>query len=258
MTIGLDTPSAAPRWRPRWHTRLRRGAAPAVSTEDAVLRALCHDLGTPLASLRALLAHLDDRGRVADPGSDPGAGLGNDPGADLGSDHGADLGADLAELALAQADSLVSMLRTAVATGGALPGGWPRPLTDVVRASLQASGLPARQVRLAMAPDAAVVPVGDARVQRILTNLLENAYRHGAGRSVVLAVGARHGWARLVVTQDGVPDRVVAHLQADRPPTDLTGLGLWSVQRQTRELGGHVACIRDEAGLSVVVDLPDR
>ena len=230
MTIGLDTPSAPPRWRPRLR---RRGPAPAISTQDAVLRALCHDLGTPLASLRALLAHLDGPHPVED-------------------------GGELTELALAQADSLVSMLRTAVATGGALPGGWPRPLVDVVRVSLQTSGLPAGQVRLAVAPDAAAVLVGDARVQRILTNLLENAHRHGAGRPVLLAVGARPGWARLVVTQDGVPDRVVADLQAERPPTDLTGLGLWSVQRQTRELGGQVGCRRDDAGLSVVVDLPDR
>jgi len=236
VTIGLDTPPPAPRWRPRLR---RHGAVTAVSTEDAVLRALCHDLGTPLASLRALLAHLD------------GHGAGS--GASSGTDD-----AELTELALAQADSLVSMLRTAVATGGALPGGWPRPLVDVVRASLQASGLPRQQVRLVVAPEAATVRVGDARVQRILTNLLENAHRHGAGRPVVLAVGARPGWARLVVTQDGVPDRVVADLQAERPPVDLAGLGLWSVQRQTRELGGRVGCTRDDAGLSVVVDLPDR
>jgi len=222
VTIGLDTPA------PRWFRRRR----PRVTDEEAVLRALCHDLGTPLASLQALLGHLDVDREDADA---------------------------LAGLALEQADSLVSMLRTAVATGGALPsGGWPRPLVDVVRASLQASGLPAAQVRLAVAPAAGDVRVGDARVQRILTNLLENAHRHGAGRPVTLAVGARPRWARLVVTQAGVPDRVVAHLQAAEPPADLTGLGLWSVQRQARELGGQVACHRDDAGLSVVVDLPDR
>ncbi|SSC25612.1 Histidine kinase-like ATPase domain-containing protein, partial [Klenkia terrae] len=232
VTITGDTTTG--RSRTGFLRRLRRRPVdPVVVTEEeALVRALCHDLGTPLASLHALLGHLAREGADADP---------------------------VAELALAQADSLVSMLRTASATGGALPaGGWPRALVDVVRASLQASGLPAGQVRLDVEPAAAEVPVGDARVQRILTNLLENAHRHGAGRPVEVAADVREGWVQLVVTQPGVPDRVVEHLQARRPPGDLTGLGLWSVQRQARELGGRVTCRRGPAGLGVVVDLPDR
>ncbi len=43
-----------------------------------------------------------------------------------------------------------------------------------------------------------------------------------------------------------------------RPPVDLTGLGLWSVQRQTRELGGQVVWEDDGTALTLTVQLPDR
>ncbi|MFC7572653.1 hypothetical protein ACFQX8_09610 [Klenkia terrae] len=90
MTITGDTTTG--RSRTGFLRRLRRRPVdPVVVTEEeALVRALCHDLGTPLASLHALLGHLAREGADADP---------------------------VAELALAQADSLVSMLRTASATG---------------------------------------------------------------------------------------------------------------------------------------------
>jgi signal transduction histidine kinase len=111
-----------------------------------------------------------------------------------------------------------------------------------------------------VAEDAGHVTVADARVQRILTNLLENAHRHGQGAAVRLAVARRPGWVELSVTQSGVPaERVLGHLRQQQPPVDLTGLGLWSVQRQTRELGGRLAWCRTEDGaFRLVVRLPDR
>jgi signal transduction histidine kinase len=40
---------------------------------------------------------------------------------------------------------------------------------------------------------------------------------------------------------------------------DLTGLGLWSVQRQTRELGGRLAWSEGPGNaFTLVVRLPDR
>ena len=51
---------------------------------------------------------------------------------------------------------------------------------------------------------------------------------------------------------------MVGHLCTEQPPADLTGLGLWSVQRQARELGGQVTWDDDGAALTLVVDLPDR
>jgi sensor histidine kinase regulating citrate/malate metabolism len=62
---------------------------------------------------------------------------------------------------------------------------------------------------------------------------------------------------RLALAQAGVPvEQVVGHLQQTRPPMDLTGLGLWSVQRQTRELGGRLVWTEDGGVFTLTVELP--
>ncbi|MCV2490540.1 sensor histidine kinase [Geodermatophilus sp. YIM 151500] len=216
----------------RSHLRRRRRAAAEPSTEDALVRALCHDMRGSLACLETALGRL----------------------------HGGSGGRlELLSLAQAQAAHLTSMLRTADATGGAPSHPGARRLGDVVAASVAASGLPRTQLTLALDEEAAGVTVGDARLQRILVNLLENAHRHGGGAPVRLAVSRRAGWVTLALTQDGVPAaRVVGHLCTDRPPVDLTGLGLWSVQRQARELGGRIVWADDGTALTLTVELPDR
>jgi signal transduction histidine kinase len=213
--------------------RRRPGQAEEPDPGQALLRAMCHDMKSPLASLEATLGCLD--------GADPAR-------------------AELLDLARAQTAHLSSMLRTADATGGAQRRGALRwRLVDVVRAAIAASGLPDRQLTVTMTGCAADVTVADARVQRILTNLLENAHRHGHGEPVRLSVRCRPGWVDLALAQSGVPaDRVLGHLRTATPPVDLTGLGLWSVQRQTRELGGQVAVDDDGAVLTLTVQLPDR
>lgn len=215
---------------PRRRPRVDAGDEP--TPEDAVLQALCHDMRSPLASLEAALGSLDgppDRARA------------------------------LLDLARAQTAQLSSMLRTADATGGAVRRTGPRLLRDVVVASVGAAGLPRALLTAEVLDGAGDVPVADARVQRILTNLLENAHRHGEGRPVRLRITLRGGWVRLSVTQAGVPvDRVVGHLRQARPPMDLTGLGLWSVQRQTHELGGRLIWMDDGAEFTLTVCLPDR
>ena len=236
----LDRSGALPAVR-RLLRRLAGERWDAPAPPDALVRALCHDMRSPLASLEALLGAL---GRSAGPAAGPAP----DPG-------------EVLELARAQTAHLASMLRTAAATGGAAPlGRGPRRLGDVVRASMAASGLPDVQLTVELGAGAEDVAVADARVQRILTNLLENAHRHGAGAPVRLQVDRRADRVDLALTQAGVPaDRVLGHLSRSEPPVDLTGLGLWSVQRQTRELGGRLAwCTDDDGAFTLVVRLPDR
>lgn len=224
--------------------RLRPPARPDTpdvpEPTEALVRALCHDMRSPLASLEALLGALERR-----PG--PSAGPAPDPG-------------EVLELARAQTAHLASMLRTAAATGGAAPlGRGTRRLGDVVRASVAASGLPAAQLTVRLGDGAEDVAVADARVQRILTNLLENAHRHGDGAPVLLSVRCRPGWVDLALTQAVVrPERLLGHLSTDAPPPDLTGLGLWSVKRQASELGGRIVAADDGTSLTLTVQLPDR
>ena len=214
--------------------RPRRAPAPpgAPSAEDAVLRALCHDMRSPLASLEAMLGTLHRT-----PDEDP----------------------DLLDLARAQTAHLSSMLRTADASAGAAPRAGERLLRDVLLTALASSGLPRAQLTVEVRGDAGEVTVADARVGRILTNLLENAHRHGQGRPVRLRADRRPGWVDLSMTQPGVPARqVVGHLSRAQPPVDLTGLGLWSVQRQTRELGGRLTWTEKHDEFTLTVQLPDR
>ncbi len=219
-------------------TRLRglltRTRDPGPSTEDMLVRAMCHDMRGSLTCLESALHQLDDAG--------PGR-------------------LDLLSMARAQAAHLASMLRTADAARTTPAQDRPagRPLRDVVATSLAASGLPRRQLTLRIAGCAGEVAVGDARLQRILVNLLENAHRHGGGEPVELAVTCHGGWVELAVTQPGVPAAVVAgHLATTHPPADLTGLGLWSVQRQAHELGGRVVCEEADGAPTLRVLVPDR
>ncbi|RBY93835.1 sensor histidine kinase [Blastococcus sp. TBT05-19] len=243
MTLAPDVPTSKPshgllndlaRVLRAHLPRPRRGGTPTPppSTEDAVLRALCHDMRSPLASLEAVLGSLD---RLPDGGR------------------------ELLDLARAQTAHLSSMLRTADATAGAPPRAGTRLLRDVLQAAVASAGLPRALLSVEMADGADEVGVADARVGRILTNLLENAHRHGAGRPVLLRVGRRRGWVDLSLTQAGVPTgRVVGHLSRPEPPLDLTGLGLWSVRRQTRELGGRIVWAGSRAAFTLTIQLPDR
>jgi signal transduction histidine kinase len=213
-------------------SRLPRPATPPVTPEDALVRAMCHDMRSPLAALESVLDRLDDDA----------------------------VHPELLELARAQAHHLSSMLRTADATGGAPERRGTRRLVDVLRASVAASGLPRHQLTVQLGEDADEVQVADARVQRVLTNLLENAHRHGEGRPVRLSADRRGEWVHLAVTQAGVPaGAVVSRLSQQAPPVDLDGLGLWSVQRQTRELGGRLFWSQSADGaFTLTVRLPDR
>jgi len=202
--------------------------------EDAVFRALCHDMHGSLSCLETSLRHLGPDASGRD---------------------------EMLGLAQAQAAHLTSMLRTAEATRSApsTVAAMGQRLRDVVASSVAASGLPRRQLTLRLGERAGDVLVGDSRLQRILVNLLENAHRHGGGKPVELAASCRGGWVELAVTQPGVPAAVVAgHLRTTRPPADVTGLGLWSVQRQAQELGGRVVCEDANGALTLRVQLPDR
>ena len=81
----------------------------------------------------------------------------------------------------------------------------------------QAAGLPAGQLTVELKRNAGEVAISDARVQRILLNLLENARRHGGGGRVRLVGRSR--------ATGGRPRRVPRSRYATCPPKDEVAAG---------------------------------
>lgn len=104
------------------------------------------------------------------------------------------------------------------------------------------------------------VPADRRRLQHVLTNVLDNAVRHGAP-PVEVAVDAGDDVVRVVVRDHGpgMPDHL---LETALDPfvhgggEDSTGLGLWLVRTVVEVHGGRVELEAAEPGLRVVLELP--
>lgn len=136
-------------------------------------------------------------------------------------------------------------------------------VTEVVVGAADAVGLTAPRLRVDAGPQVSDVAVNAQGLRRILTNLLENAARHGYGASV--DVTCRREGADLVVAiadrGPGIPAENLGELTAkyvsagDRRGT--AGLGLWIVQQITEAMGGRVDFgARDGGGTVATVRTP--
>jgi signal transduction histidine kinase len=192
-----------------------------------------HELRTPLTALRGNAAY------VARHGADPEAL--------------ADLEADAERLA-ALLDDLLALAREDVA----------EPHTDTTLVDLAelaqavARSHPTATVRASNGP---LHVRGDrAALERALTNLVENAERHGpSGGEIVVEVAATDGRARLTVTDEGagLSTDEAEHAFArfwrgpDAPPGG-TGLGLAIVRATAERHGGHATA----RGTTFEIELP--
>jgi signal transduction histidine kinase len=108
-----------------------------------------------------------------------------------------------------------------------------------------------------------VVTADRLRLEQALGNLVENAFRHGAGE-ITLDARRRGGWLELHVTDrgPGFPEPFIAHAferfsRADGGSPDGTGLGLAIVETIARAHGGDVRVAnRAEGGADVAILLP--
>jgi signal transduction histidine kinase len=103
------------------------------------------------------------------------------------------------------------------------------------------------------------------RLDQVVTNLVANALKYGAGRPVTIAVGAAGDRARLEVRDEGIgiaPEAQVRIFERyERAVSEKNyggfGLGLWIVRRIVEALGGEV---RVESavgrGATFLVELP--
>ena len=104
------------------------------------------------------------------------------------------------------------------------------------------------------------VPADRRRLQHVLTNVLDNATRHGAP-PVEAAVEASEGITRIIVRDHGpgVPEQLV---ESALDPfvhgggEGSTGLGLWLVRTVVEAHHGQVRLESAEPGLRVVLELP--
>jgi len=209
------------------------------NVESVVLRAVCHEFRAPVSSLGSLTRALSQERERVTP----------------------DVQLRIARLAHDQAVHLDGVLRQAAAVSQGLAGGADRrlPLHRVLPATVAV--VPPERLRAAVSPAAAAREVHAQRVQQVLTNLLDNAVRHGPPDGQV-RLGARIERRGLVLTvaDDGGATALTAltgALTRSGPPEGMSGIGLWIVRRLVRAGGGTVRAGRDDNGLVVEVSLPD-
>lgn len=108
-----------------------------------------------------------------------------------------------------------------------------------------------------------------ARIERILSNLIHNAFEHGAGADVRLQVGSQDGVCTIAVSDHGqgidaatLPRLFDRFFKADQARTREhggIGLGLAIAFENARLLGGHLIATSDaEAGTIFTLSLPMR
>jgi len=104
-----------------------------------------------------------------------------------------------------------------------------------------------------------------ARLDQVITNLLTNAFKYGAGKAIDVQVGAADGLARLAVRDHGIgvpaEDRERIFRRFERAVSDRhyggLGLGLWISRQIVEAHGGRIwAEPAGEEGTRFVVELP--
>ena len=225
----------------------------AYREKAALMTALSHDLRTPIATIRILaellVASQPEMSRVER--------------------------ADVASRLLAEAARTEGVLGDLVASerassGLITPKRVPIMLNDVVQrvVRFEADQVTSHRVEIRLSDTDSTVSADPALVERIIGNLVVNAFRHTRPDSTVwITVDGSSGErepVRLVVEDNGagVPDEMkkaifepfVRAAPADRPGS---GLGLFLVRRFAEFHGGNVVCVdRPGGGASFQVTLP--
>ncbi len=236
----------------RAFTDMSAQLAAADAQRRALLADVAHELRTPVAALRAELENLVDGVRAPDrPALQETLAQ---------AERLGDLVEDL--LDLARAEGTEGVLDRGVLDLGPLAA-------DVARQVAGAHGAP--PVVVLVSPGLTVW-ADEQRLRQVLTNLLDNAVRHGSrdGRVAVVAQAADDGGVVVEVQDDGpgIPadersqvferfrSGTASTLSGASRPTGGTGLGLaiarWAVQLH----GGRIAVVDAGPGCTVRVELP--
>jgi two-component system sensor histidine kinase KdpD len=234
---------------------LAREAAAAVALSEidgvrtALLRAVSHDLRTPISTIKALVTGLLDDSVQWTPDQL------HDALADV--DHETD-----------RLDRLVGNLLDAsrLQIGALAVHRRPTSLADVVEAALESLGPEGLPVEVSVSDDLPAVDVDPALLERCIANVVSNAVRHAASTGPVLVTGEMIDAVlhlRVVDRGPGIPvaerDHVLAPFQrlGDRDTSTGVGLGLAITKGFVEAMHGAVL-LDDTAGggLTVTLILP--
>lgn len=242
------TARAAFEYRQRLEDERLKLAALAKADDDrrAFLAVISHELRTPLASIGALCNAL------ARP-----AGIG-----DLDT---RDEAVALIESHALHLTGLMDDIRR-VSRGDAPQEQVPRPrefdVGRMVREAASAAGIDFGRLEVVLDGAPRTMISDQAKLRRVLTNLLENAARHSTGpvEVEVRSVGVSVAFAVLdrgTGVSSAIADQIFERGFSFGHERDSSGLGLWIVRELVCQLGGEVSAKpRQGGGLCVLVYIP--
>ncbi|VVJ21995.1 Uncharacterised protein [Amycolatopsis camponoti] len=221
---------------------LRRRLLESYQSQQDGLAILLHEFRTPVISLRALARGLATDGALAPADRETGSRL-------------------IAEHANHLSDMLDALGDVAASRRPAFGTGRSRPveLRTLVLAAADAAGLRPPRLRVHL-DDALTVTTDPQRLRRVLTNLLENAARHGEGKPVDVEAEVTEGRLLLRVLDRGSGvdaghlAKLTGKFTAAGSNRGTAGLGLWIVEQIVQALGGRVA-FRNRTGGGLVAEV---
>ena len=213
--------------------------------KTALLRAISHDLRTPLTSIIAGGSALGSPTLTADERAELSEGIVAE-------------GTRLSHLV----ENLLDMSR--LEAGKAEPHREQLDLAEVLEAA-RASASDPGSIRLALDPDLPLVEADAAQLERAFANLIENACRYSDGGPVSVVSRADGGniVVRVVDQGPGIPasewGRIFEPFQRGEAANTGSGLGLAIARGFVEANGGRIAVESlPEQGTSFVVSLPPR
>lgn len=224
---------------------LRSRLLAAYQSQQDGLQVLVHEFRTPIASLAALMDAVTANQMSA---QDREASLQL---AGRHVHHLADMFDALSDVALSR--------RPTFSTGRVQHV----DVADVVIAAADAVGLASPRLRVTVGPGVADVAINAQGLRRVLTNLLENAARHGGDAPVDVAC-SRAGDDLVIAVADrgpGIPRESLGELTAKYVSAGgqrgTAGLGLWIVQQISEAMRARVEfSARDGGGLVATFRAP--
>ena len=229
--------------------------AESNTMRTSILRAVSHDLRTPLAGIKLAVGSLLQ------------TGVHYDPEQEMELLQAIDECSDRLDLLVG---NLLDMSRITSEAAAPLLG--PVRWYEVIPAALH--GIPAGRVRVELPPNMPEIEADPGMLERVIANIVENAVKYAPGSDIVL-VGTAGGLSsetlgehpagelRIIDHGEGVPAEQVVEMFRpfqrldDIPQTTGVGLGLAVAKGFTEAMGGTLTAEQTPGGgLTMVIRLP--